>query len=754
MPFDVTFTVNGKPTKASNIPDTFTPQQFVDAASKNYGGAVISGLQKDGKPWEEGKSSAQDDTNLVKEAEKGGLNGNLTAGSDTAAVTGGIAGFVTPELLTMGGNVLTKIPVPEVRAAGMGLEAAGLVMQSSAKLRTVATLEGVMDGLASNAAGNFGAQYSKTDEELGLILGPTAVSTVAKGVTIAVKGMKNLGAMFFKDAVGARSQNLLEKELRGGLLKLGGGSDMGTAEANGAMVAFADRQYKKAMNRFTDEQKVFVDRAKKSGMMSDAQIHEHLRQMREKQNAYAQAYRDQVVNKLEQHMGMRFDQVQSLSRLQNKSHVVAFGKPYTVDQVGGVYREAVKARMAEMEVAAKAQYGAVNKAAEQKAAKLSATSPLILDPNLSKLVASIKKKQKSLAASDPANASLEHIKSRLSDPTLTYQSLDNLRRELGQSFERTPEAFKAIGDKQKQGLYGQISSAQKAYVGMKKELGAANRTYSKYKAMTKNIEGMSGLGKVAAGVEGQGADSAAASIKALFRSKETMNHAATFLPKATISSLAMGYTGASVKEMDSAGMKLWRQKNISWLREQPKALDTLNKYIKMSEENESAVTGEVAKLNASDQALHDSMLHLEKLTKTQSPNDAFRFLAGRETSSKDVAYFLSETYKATGSTPEAKKALMRIIFTGLDDRGSNFRDLKSTWNTMRVAMERGNVFSDKDMKTMDTILHRLFAVREYQGLSFAQHLVKDVPAGFVAGNAGVAVDAVNNYRKKKQGNNQ
>lgn len=349
-----------------------------------------------------------------------------------ASVLGGALGAVAPEIVSGAGRIAGAFP--QTRALGTFLEGMATPLRTAGRAATAA--QGAISGAAGETAGQVAEAAGAPGyaAEGARLVGGAVTPEFARGVILAAKAIPNLSIFGSKTELARKIAASMGKETK----------DLSEAE-----------------QRYLDEQIGML----RGGEKTDRPLGEV--------GAAMDQYGTNKVHAATLGVGNADSALNSIGR-------VAPIAPAEMADTGGRLRTAITGRNASLKAALDDQYKANEKARDAIVSANEAAGKFInKTPEFDALVNDLKSNLEAGKRSPDVQGTYKHILSQITSggadvfgqpKPITFQALDDVRRNLGEVFRgKPPEGYAAIAAEDARKYYAKISDIQKRYAGAPQE---------------------------------------------------------------------------------------------------------------------------------------------------------------------------------------------------------------------------------------------------------------------------------------------
>lgn len=294
---------------------------------------------------------------------------------------------------------------------------------------------------------------------------------------------------------------------------------------------------------------------------------------------------------------------------------------------------------------------------------------------------------------------LDLVKQPQQPKPISFQALDDLRRQLGEAFRgKPPEGFEAISANTAKELYGKISQIQKKYAGAPQAA-----LLDDYANSTQGLETFSSrLGKKATALDQYRDDAFATDAATLpgtyFKTRTSVQALKELTGNATlVNNAALDYADKVLAGKSASQVREWMGKNAGWLGEVGPTRKLIDNYAGRLEAAERATAS--AKDVATAVAKDASILMQGKLP-VQKAVDLIK--------SGDPQVW-SKVTPLIAQSPQAKEQMVKAVRQVVSDQATAKGAADTFQRNIRPFLESGNIASKAEL---DFITKRLENIRD------------------------------------------
>ena len=647
--------------------------------------------------------------------DSGNLDPLVAIGGATGIGAG--LGAASKEILTGAGNVLGGFPQPFAQTAGRFLKGAGQVIGAGG--RTAPAVAGAISGATSETAGQIAeaAGAGPVTAEAARIAGG-AISPIPDAVVMEV----------------------LQKYVKTPALSLMSKFKKETA------LSILDK-FNKNPNALSDQERKFIE-SEVAAIRGGPKSNEPLENVGSIMGSEA----DRLVDS-----GDR----QIIAALQKSAGVKAPGGRQMAD-VGGDLQSTINTRYKGALDQRKAEYVKNEQARDAIVAQREGAGNTIdTTPEYQKLVAGLKAELKPGLHSPDVASDFEHILKQISTksqeakppfggmgndpfaevaekkPPVSFQQLDEVRRQLGEVFRgKPPEGYKAIDAETARKYYAQISELQKKYAGEPQ-----SKLLDDYASRTEGLEKFSSkYGKKSTALDQYREDTFATDPSTLpaayFKTRASVQALKELTgDSAKVNMAAVDFANRELSGKDAPAVREWMGKNAEWLAETPVARRLVDNYATKLEVAERSLKNAN---DFADLAAKDAKLLTRQSLPAQRAVDLIK--------SGDTELWAKVT-PAIAQSPQAKKTMVEAVRQVVADQATSKGTGDLFSRNIRPFLEGSGIASKSEMDSIAQNLTRIqeMKVPEAEKLGIMKRMLLQGAGGWAASAAGRGMSAGYNY---------
>lgn len=634
-----------------------------------------------------------------------------------AGVLGGLLGAGSKEILTGLGTGIGSLPYPAARTVGGFLRGAGQIIGQGGRMAPAAA--GAVSGAVGETAGQ-GADIAFPDSK--------AIPEITR---------------FVAGGVGPETAKVVPWALR----KLGN-----PAATTADVIDFFRRATGKEV-ALNAAQKAYLDE-QIGAIRGGAKTDEPLQNIGSIMGSEA----DRLVDAADR---------QTIAAMQKAAGVRVPGQGRQMADVGGDLQTTINTRYKSALDQRRAEYAANEKARDAIVAQREASGQSIdTTPEYQSLVAGLKAQLKPGLHSPDVASNFEHILTQISTksaqpkppfggmgsdpfaaveakkPPVSFQQLDEVRRQLGEAFGgRAPEGYKAIDADTARRYYGQISDLQKKYAGEPQA-----KLLDDYAERTAGLEKFSSkYGKKSTALDQYREDTFATDPSTLpsayFKTRASVQALKELTGDATkVNAAALDYANKELTGKSAADVRKWMGSNAEWLAETPVARRIVDNYATKLEGIERSTR------NATEfaaQAAKDATLLTGKGLPAQRAVDLI---------TSGNADIWSKVLPAISQSTQAKEQMVKAVRQVVADQASTKAAGDLFQRNIRPFLEGSGVATRAEMDSIAERLANIAAMKipEEEKLGIWRRMMLQASAGWAASAASRGGNKAYQWSKEMQ----